>query len=308
MQIPFLNRLLSSLDVNVNSFAVCEVRRGFSLALEPMKAPLVHYVVRGFGVLRLDGNAELPVRAHDFVVLPPQRAHWIEVPDGPATEVRGSDHCTALADGMLRFSATEGKAAEIVTTCGIIEATYAGTLGLFDNLPEPISIHLSEGTPLRRAVEALLYEIAEPKLGSDALSEAILKQCLVLLVRELASDPAQAEWLFGKANPRLLQPVLAMVENPANDFSLEGLAELAGMSRSGFAAQFSAAFGQPPIDFLRSIRLRRAARLLEKTDLPVALIAGSIGYESRTYFSRAFRAEFSLDPRAYRARRRRMPL
>ncbi len=308
MLIPFLDRLLSSLEAHVNSFAICEVQRGFSLALEPMKAPIAHYVLRGNGRLRLDRGIEIPLRQHDFLLLPPERPHWIEVPGGALIEVRGPDHCTALIDGMLRIAATQERAPDLVTTCGMIEATYAGSLGLFDRLAETISIHLEDGTPLRRAVEAMLEEIAEPKLGSHTLSEALLKQCLVLLIRELASDPARIEWLFGRVNPRLLQPVLAMVDNPSHDFSLEGLAELAGMSRSGFSAQFTATFGQSAIDFLKSIRLRRAARLLERTDLPVSMIARSIGYESRTYFSRAFRAEFDLDPRAYRARRRRLPI
>ena len=54
------------------------------------------------------------------------------------------------------------------------------------------------------------------------------------------------------------------------------------------------------IDFLMKVRLRLAAHLLTTTDLPVKLVAKSIGYSSRSYFSRAFRAAYGQDPASFR--------
>ena len=73
------------------------------------------------------------------------------------------------------------------------------------------------------------------------------------------------------------------------------------MSRSAFADHFTSAFGQSPIEFLKQVRLYRAARLLEATNLPIKAVAKSVGYESRSYFSRAFRAVYGVDPTEYRA-------
>jgi len=73
------------------------------------------------------------------------------------------------------------------------------------------------------------------------------------------------------------------------------------MSRSAFVAHFTAVFERTPMDVLKEIRLRRAARLLRTTDLPVKAVAGQVGYASRSYFSRAFKAHFGADPAAYRA-------
>lgn len=106
------------------------------------------------------------------------------------------------------------------------------------------------------------------------------------------------------ADARLLRAILAMVDNPAESFTVDRLAKAAGMSRSSFADHFQNTFGTTPIEFLKKLRLRHAARLLERSDLPVEAIARSIGYESRTYFSRAFRAEFGASPRTFRAHRR----
>jgi AraC-like DNA-binding protein len=74
------------------------------------------------------------------------------------------------------------------------------------------------------------------------------------------------------------------------------------MSRSAFAERFSAVLGRPPIEFLKEVRLRRAAQLLEMTDLPVKVVAGSVGYSSRSYFSRAFKELYGTYPANFRAR------
>lgn len=305
-----LDRLLASLDVRVNAFAVCEVCRGWSLVLDGMAAPLIHYVLKGSGNLRPERGPAIKFAAHDFIVLPSRIRHTIEEVDGrDLQQVRGLERSVALADGLLAISTagdTVSDAPKIETACGTIEATFGGSLGLFDGLREPIAVRLGEDDPLRRAVEALLAELASPGLGTRALAEAILKQCLILLVRRVAdNEAAKSGWLFGAADPRLVEAVIRLLENPAHDHSLASLAASAGMSRSGFVARFALAFGRSPIEFLKGIRLKQAARLLETTDLPIGVIAGSVGYESRTYFSRAFKAAYGTDPQSFRAARRR---
>ncbi len=64
------------------------------------------------------------------------------------------------------------------------------------------------------------------------------------------------------------------------------------MSRTAFAERFSQIFGQGPMDFVQRVRLRIAARLLTATDLPVKVIASSVGYASRSAFSRVFEATY----------------
>lgn len=304
MKLGFLDRLLATLEVDVTGFALCEVSRGVALMLPPAKAPILHYVLKGRGVVLFDNGPELSIRQHDFFLAPPGRGQVLRVARDQTSRAQGPESCIALVDGMLRMRANPQGRSDLVTACGLVEPAYAGSLGFLAGIEEPLIAHAAEGRPLRQAIDTLLGELLEPQLGTHALTEALLKQCLILLIRECAADPERLTCLFEAVNPDLLRPLMAMIEHPAHDFSLEALARLAGMSRSGFAAQFHASFGQPPIEFLRSIRLRRAARLLERTDVPVAMIATSVGYESRTYFSRAFRAEFGIDPRGYRDTRR----
>ncbi len=72
-------------------------------------------------------------------------------------------------------------------------------------------------------------------------------------------------------------------------------------ARASYAEHFKKAFDRTPMDFLKGVRLRRAAHLLTATDLPVKAIAARIGFDSRSYFSRAFKDFTGVDPAGFRA-------
>jgi transcriptional regulator GlxA family with amidase domain len=54
------------------------------------------------------------------------------------------------------------------------------------------------------------------------------------------------------------------------------------------------------MEFVQTVRLRIAARMLAGSDMPVKSIAAAVGYASRSHFSRAFAARFGNDPSRYR--------
>jgi AraC family transcriptional regulator, activator of mtrCDE len=59
-------------------------------------------------------------------------------------------------------------------------------------------------------------------------------------------------------------------------------------------------YGESPLGFVQRVRLWHAATLLSTTDLSVKVVAASVGYASRSHFSRSFRAAYGVDPRTYR--------
>ncbi len=101
--------------------------------------------------------------------------------------------------------------------------------------------------------------------------------------------------------PKLARAVIAVLEHPGASYSVDSLASLAGMSRTSFAIRFADLFGQGPMDFVQKVRLRIAARLLTATDLPVKVVASSVGYASRTAFSRVFELTYGLPPSDFRS-------
>jgi AraC-like DNA-binding protein len=151
-----------------------------------------------------------------------------------------------------------------------ITATVGGRFGLFDHLTEPVVADIRAEPAMHAAFDQLLRELGMPGVGSRALSEALMKQCLVLLMRNLLARGGAETALFSAiADPRLARTVSAVLADPGAPHTVQSLAVEAGMSRSVFAERFVAAYGESPFEFVQSARLDHAARLLRISDLPV---------------------------------------
>jgi len=297
-----LDRLLATLDVRLHAFAVCEVRPGYRLNFDPMDAVVIHYVLAGTGVLQTDGGVLVPFATHSIVIVPPGHRQSLGRPSGPVRDVPASENCSMVADGLVKFDAGEGEG-EILTICATISATYGGGFGLFDSLSEPIVENIASLESVREAFLVMAAELASPGIGTRALTEALMTRCMILLLRQHLGRQGTSSPLFAALqDQRLARAVAAIVERPGAPHRLDALAEIAGISRSAFAERFSQTFGQSPLDFVQAVRLRHAAHMLSATALPVGLIAKSVGYASRSHFSRAFHVAYGLDPTTYRAR------
>ena len=300
-----LERLLTTLDVGLEAFAVCEVDRGFRLVFEPMDAVVIHYVLVGNGVLQVGNRAPVPFAPHSIMIVPPGRGQSLSPSAGRLREVEAGNNCAMLADGLVKFDAHEG-AGDLLTICGTITATYSGAFGVFDALQEPLVEEFSSHKTFRLAFHTMLEELTSPGLGTRALSEALMKQCLVLLLRQHLANSGITSPLFAALqDQRLARAIAAVLERPFQAHTVASLAGVAGMSRSVFAERFSQMYGQGPIDFVQRTRMRHAAHLLSATDLPVKVVAASVGYGSRSHFSRTFRVAYGVDPKTYRTAQRR---
>jgi AraC-like DNA-binding protein len=76
------------------------------------------------------------------------------------------------------------------------------------------------------------------------------------------------------------------------------------MSRISLYKKMLSLTGKTPIEFIRSIRLDHAARLMEKSQLTVAEIAWEVGFNNPKYFTKYFKAAFNMLPSAYIAARK----
>jgi signal transduction histidine kinase/ligand-binding sensor domain-containing protein/CheY-like chemotaxis protein len=82
-------------------------------------------------------------------------------------------------------------------------------------------------------------------------------------------------------------------------FSTADFAREVGMSRSTLHRKLQALTNQPTHEFLRSLRLKRAAQLLKKSAGTVTEIAYAVGFNNLSYFSRVFRQQFGQSPREF---------
>jgi AraC-like DNA-binding protein len=260
----------------------------------------VHYALAGRGTIEIGQGQRFEFGPDTIIIVPRGQSQRIAAPGARHASAGAEAECLPLPEGLRWLTAGRG-APEIVVACGRIRATYGAETGIFDSLDAPIVEAFDAGHGIHHSFQTLLAELSEPALGTKALAEMLMKQCLVYVLRRLAGrGDLRLPWLSVAENPRLGAAVEAMLSEPARTHRVGDLAALAGMSRSAFSARFTQAFGQSPHGFLTESRLRHAAHFLETTELPVKTIAGKIGYRSRSNFTRAFKARYGLDPNAYR--------
>jgi AraC-like DNA-binding protein len=269
-----LDRLLNGLDVEVEllpgetmSSRCAGSRVGQTTPLRARRC--------GAAVFELVGGSTLCVSPHRVIVVPPSRGGKVVV---VVAEDRG-----LVVTGGLR-----------------VRVSYGGAVGLFDDLAEPLVEDLSTEDPIRQAFDELLDEIADARPGYRAMSATLLRRCLVLLLRRHFPRGIGPAWLAALDDGRLGRAISAMRDRPEHCFTLAELAEVAGMSRSVFAVRFASALAKSPIEFLKALRLERAADLLSRTDLPVKAVAAKVGYSSRSAFTRAFVARHGTGPTIFR--------
>ena len=100
---------------------------------------------------------------------------------------------------------------------------------------------------------------------------------------------------------QLLQKALKLIEEHIDnsEYNVEQLSADMGMSRMNLYRKLQAITGQTPTEFIRTIRLKRAAQLLQDGKLNVSEVADRVGFSSSSYFTKCFKEQFGVLPTQY---------
>jgi signal transduction histidine kinase/DNA-binding response OmpR family regulator/sugar lactone lactonase YvrE len=109
------------------------------------------------------------------------------------------------------------------------------------------------------------------------------------------------EIVVADADREFLEQAMNTVEQHLGDgeFSVQVLAREMAMSQSVFYRRIKSITGQTAVEFIRDVRLKRAAQLLAQTTMRVSEIAFEVGIEDAKYFRKAFQKIYSLTPSDY---------
>lgn len=297
-----LDRLLAVLDIGVTHFTVCDIREGWGLRCDSFKTAALHYCLAGVGTLQVGGAPPIQLEPHSFVLLPPRAEYCLESASSKPLRVEHREGLRGVVSQGSPPTLTIGRGERgVETVCGELRVGLADGVDLFAALGRPLVVHFGGADGLHSQFAMLLTESARPGIGSHVLTEALVKQCLVLALRRwIECDASPLPWLAAMADTRLSRALHSIFEQPAVAYTVDSLALIAGMSRSAFAPAFRRAFGQSPMNLVRLVRLRRAGELLITTALPVAEVAKRAGFSSRSNFSVAFSEHHGMDPSRFR--------
>jgi len=294
-----LSDVLSLLKPSSYMSGGVDVGGDWSLQFDASNCLLCFALVSGHCLFSMAGADEVVrLEAGEFVVLP----------HGPAFRLTSDVTVTPV---NVRSVVSEPMNGRIVTWQG--GGACLGIAAFFTFATEHTSILLgllpslvhirghSERAVLQWYLERMITVLRSPRPGGMLLGEYLAQMMLieVLRLQVTQKEVGRVGWLFALSDRALSAAMTSMHERPGYRWTLRELAEHACMSRSAFALRFKAKVGISAMQYLTRWRMLLAGDRLMNSHESIAVIARSLGYESESAFSFAFKREMGCSPRRY---------
>jgi AraC-like DNA-binding protein len=238
----------------------------------------------------------------DLAILTQEQPHHLcDHPGRPVTPME-----QVLTSSLVSSEENPGQNETRTTmVLGNFHLDHPGSGLLFSSLPALIHIKGEKGEPIPW-LKDLLRVITRESVSTQSGSQAILNQLVHILIIQAIRDyvTARPETYGNRASAFFdpeIGPILRLMHHhPEKNWTVAALAEKACMSRSAFAASFTALVGQPPLSYLFLCRMNKACHLLRDPLKGIKEIAPRVGYASEAAFSNAFKRWAGTAPGSYR--------
>jgi AraC-like DNA-binding protein len=254
---------------------------------------LAHFAMlsRGNCWLSVTGIPDpIPLTGGDCFLL--AKGTSIVLRDSPRTRPRWTfREIGASANGNVAECGGGGAPTTIV--CGSLSFDQASLKPVTQLLPSFILMKADQARTLalHNTVQALASEMAEQAPGSEVVATRLAEVLFIQMLRAHFALGLERNkgWLRAVFDPQLGAALSAVHDRVNTPWTVESLAEAAGMSRSAFAARFKELLGQTPMDYVTEWRMQKAMQLLQQRDKKLIDVARLVGYESDAAFSKAFK-------------------
>jgi len=282
-----------------------ELSLPWGLALPVLPDAVFHYLSRGSAMLAFERGKELRLHEGDFVLIARGDPHVLRSDRKTKPFPLFDLYRPPAQVGVVRH----GGGGQPVSTmiCGYFSLSRASRSSVFDLLPPVLRLRPVAG---RDWLETLLQRmVTESALGLPGQQAVLSRMTEMLFVEVLRSwtrslGPGRGGWLGALGDPQIGKSLQLIHERPDLPWTLRELGRRVGLGRSAFADRFAALVGQPMNRYLIAHRMEEAASLIESTDDGLAQIAGRVGYETASAFSKLFRRHHGMSPGRFRAARR----
>lgn len=257
------------------------------------QAPGFTIILEGECWISFEDGEPVRFQKGDFLLLPTTPSFTLSSHPGIACELRDP------LDIAVRHGDQDGNP-DFVALGGSFRIEQINAPLLLALLPSIIHIPAAEGRSgrLHRMIELIMEECRHDEPGKEMLLQRLLEVLLVeaLRWRGIDDNSDRVGLLRAMRDPILARVLGAMHADVQSDWTVAGLAKVAGLSRSAFAARFGQVLGCGPIEYLARWRMALAKDALIRGAKTLDRIAEEIGYESASAFSTAFRKRLGCPP------------
>ena len=267
---------------------------------------ILFYLVMSGGFCIDVGNGPRETRAGDMIMIPSAHQHVSYALNYHSDEAQPLDELLmSCKEHTLDLKGDgDSEASLILIECKYDKAMIRPLLSVLPSiLPEVNDEDDGRFEVIDVEIRLLTLEAEHERMGKTAVinhwASIMMIECLRVYIESLPE--ATENWLKAMKDPFLTKALVAMHEMPSENWTINKLAEVAGMSRSSFAQRFKEVVGIPPLTYLMDYRLRLAARYLRLQQNSISRISGLVGYASDSTFSQAFKRVYGISPKAYRS-------
>lgn len=259
-------------------------------------------VSRGNCWLLVDGVADpIPLTGGDCFLLAPGSAYTLA--DDPRTRAKSFCQVARPNNNVIQYG---GGGAPTTIISGLLSFDKVSVRPLSQLLPQLIVIKAEQARSLalHTTLELLASEMSEQAPGSEIVANRLAEVLFVQTIRAhitAGRETCKQPWLRAIFDPKIGAALQSIHENLNKPWTVESLADAAGMSRSAFALRFKELLGQSPLDYVTEWRMQRALSLIQARDKKLVEVAQAVGYESDAAFSKAFKRVVGVAPGEYRA-------
>ncbi|PCI23216.1 MAG: hypothetical protein COB67_12995 [SAR324 cluster bacterium] len=300
-----LSDVFKSLHLESNIFARPRFLSPWGLYQPKSVFAAFHFITRGNCYLKLDGESQFrSLKEGDFVLLPQGAGHVItDSPNTPVEDMEvvfGNKSAEEIEEMVIGGYGVESR-----IICGAFNYERGEAHPLLSNLPPLIHIQgqsMDGGNWIGSTLNLVASEVFSRRPGSEEIVTRMLDVLFVQIIRsciESVSDKNEG-WLAGLQDAQIGRALAWIHRQFAFSWTVESLAQKAGMSRSAFSARFSELVGDSPVQYLNKWRIQKAIALFRDTDQSLRSIGYEVGYQSEEVFSRTFKRILHTTPGAYR--------
>lgn len=129
-----------------------------------------------------------------------------------------------------------------------------------------------------------------------------LRTIFCILDKNEFKNLAPMPYLVTDQDEEIMKKVMFKIEQNIdnNNFSVEELGLSVGLNRTTFGNKIKSLTGYTPVEFIRDIRIKRAAQVIISSQLLIKEVAFMTGFSDMKYFLKTFKNKYGVTPMKYR--------
>lgn len=301
-----LTDMLRGLRLDGVEYRRCRMAGTWSFHYPAQDHAHFHFVAgKGCWLQSPDGDwSELT--AGDAVLVPRGAAHTLASAPGVASRPFPRQDCLAICDSVSDYEDEAARDDDVcVLFCGSMRFNLDGLHPLLKMMPDLMrakELMLAEPA-IPHLLEAMIAECGMNRVGASGILARLADVMAAQIIRSWVEHGCAegAGWIAAVRDPQVGRVLAAVHAEPERDWTVADLAGIMGVSRSGFAAKFTAIVGATPSRYVTQVRMHQARQWIARDRMRIAEAGRRLGYESEASFSRAFKRIIGSAPGKARA-------